>query len=97
MYSIENKILRSLERHGALSKSMVYRYFHRYHILVKNKALQKLLQEGLIDQQKKYTSKKARKPAQIFVLSQQGRYFLKQHRLKNVKTSLFIPKAKAML
>ncbi len=78
----EKRILRSLLRHGALTQTELYRYFHRQRAAKKNLAVANLLQAGMIDQEIKWMNKYARKPARIFMLNSLGRQFIIDHPLQ---------------
>lgn len=78
----ERRILRSLLRHGALTQTELYRYFHRQRAAKKNLAVANLLKEGLIDQEIRWMNKYARKPARIFTLNALGRQFILAHPLQ---------------
>lgn len=81
MDAIEKKILSSLQRHGVLSHTGLYRYFHRYRAAKKNKAIDNLLKARLIKKEIKWLSITARKPTQLFALSADGVKFLQKNSL----------------
>ena len=85
----EKRILRSLLRHGALTQTELYRYFHRQRAMKKNLAVSNLLKEGMIDQEVRWMNKYARKPARIFTLNALGRQFILDHPLQKT----IIPKS----
>jgi hypothetical protein len=78
----EKRILRSLLRHGALTQTELYRYFHRQRAAKKNMAVANLLKEGMIDREIRWMNQYARKPARIFTLSASGRQFILEHPLQ---------------
>lgn len=86
---LEKKILRCLERHGVLSQTGFYRYFHRYRAAKKNAAVNNLLKAGLICKEVRRLNINARKPTQLFALSAAGTKYLQENNLIFAQTKSF--------
>lgn len=83
METFERQILRSLQKHGVLSKTGLYRYFHRYRAYRKNLTVQKLVDQGLVHKEVKRSNEHARKPTELFRLTKLG-----EETAKNISMSL---------